>query len=120
MKSKLSSLGAVIAALAASTCCVGPLMGLAGMLGVSASHLIWLSSIKNYLITFSLIAITYNLYRAYFPKKQNQCCSVDNNNPLSHLNDQEKKQISFLRSKSFLWSIAIVTILIIILPYLIN
>ena len=118
MKSLFTSIGAVLAALAACTCCVGPLLALAGMLGVSASHLVWLASIKSYLIGFSLLAIGYNLYRAYFPKKQMDCCSLEGSEALSNLSQEEKQTVSFFQSKRFLWSIAIMTIVILLLPYL--
>lgn len=116
MKSFISSKTAVFAALAACTCCVGPLMALAGMLGVSASQLIWLASIKNYLIAFSLVAIAYNLYRAYFPAKQQAYCDVDQNEHLAKLNDNEKQAVSFFQSKPFLWGIAVLTVVILLLP----
>lgn len=120
MKSLFSSISAVFVAMAACTCCIGPLMALAGMLGVSASQLIWLSSIKNYLIAISLIAISYNLYRAYFPKKSKECCSTEQYETLYKLNETERKTVSFFQSKPFLWSVAILTIIILILPYIIN
>lgn len=120
MKSIVSSISAVFVALAACTCCIGPLMTLAGVLGVSASQLIWLSSVKNYLIAFSLIAISYNLYRAYFPKKKEECCSIEQKDVLDNLTETERKSVSFFQSKPFLWSIAIITIIIILLPYLIT
>ncbi|WP_272150147.1 hypothetical protein [Tenacibaculum aiptasiae] len=120
MKSIVSSISAIFVAIAACTCCVGPLMALAGVLGVSASQLIWLSSIKNYLITFSLIAISYNLYRAYYPKVQQECCDMNQYKALSKLNENEKKAVSFFQSKKFLWAVAIITIIILILPYLSN
>ena len=120
MKSLLSSISAVFVAMAACTCCIGPLMALAGMLGVSASQLVWLSSIKNYLIAFSLLAISYNLYRAYYPKKQQECCSTGEYEALANLNEKEKKVVSVFQSKKFLWSVAILTIVILLLPYLMN
>lgn len=120
MKSLVSSISAVFAALAACTCCIGPLMALAGMLGVSASQLVWLSSIKNYLIVFSLLAIGYNLYRAYYPKKEAECCTVNEYEVLSKLNEKERKTVSFFQSKPFLWAIAIMTIVILVLPYIFN
>ncbi len=118
MKSLLSSISAVFVALAACTCCVGPLMALVGMLGVSASNLIWLSSIKNYLVLFSLLAISYNLYRAYYPKNEQECCDVNQYEQPSKLNETEKKTVSLFQSKKFLWSIAILTIIILLLPYI--
>ena len=120
MKSLFSSISAVFVAIAACTCCIGPLMALAGMLGVSASQLIWLSSVKNYLIAFSLLAISYNLYRVYYPKKEQECCDINQNEVLLKLNTKEKNAVSFFQSKSFLWSIAILTVIILILPYIIN
>lgn len=120
MKSFISSVSAVFVALTACTCCIGPLMSLAGMLGVTASQLIWLSSIKNYLIAFSLLSISYNLYRAYFPQKQNECCELDAYEEFSKLNKTERKTVSFFQSKAFLWSIAMLTILILIFPYVFN
>lgn len=120
MKSIFSSVSAIFVAMAACTCCIGPLMALAGVLGVSASQLIWLSSIKNYLIAFSLIAIAYNLYRAYYPRKTAECCSSDQYEALSKLNENEQKTLSFFQSKPFLWGVAIFTLIILLIPYLIN
>jgi len=120
MKSFLSSISAVFVALAACTCCIGPLMALAGVLGVSASQLIWLSSVKNYLIVSSLLAISYNLYGAYFPEKNKECCDVNQYEQISKMNDKEKKIASFFQSKIFLWSIAVITITILLLPYIFN
>lgn len=120
MKSIFSSISAVFVAIAACTCCIGPLMAIAGMIGVSASQLIWLASIKNYLIAFSLLAITFNLYRAYYPKKEQKCCSTESYEALSKLNEKERKTVSFFQSKPFLWAVAAITILLLLLPYLTN
>ncbi len=118
MKSFLSSTGAVLLAIVSGTCCIGPLMAVAGMVGVSASQLIWLASIKNYLVSFSLMAIGYNLYRAYFPKQKVECCSINENTEWPELNSNEQKTVSFFKSKRFLWGIAILTITILLIPYI--
>ncbi len=120
MKSLLSSISAIFVAMAACTCCIAPFMALAGVLGVSASQLLWLSSIKNYLIAFSLLAIGYNLYRAYYPQKSNSCCPTDQYEALSQLHKKERKVIAIFQSKLFLWGIAILTIIILLLPYIFN
>ena len=120
MKTLFSSLAAIASALAACTCCIGPLMALAGFLGVSASQLIWLAGIKTELIAFSLIAISYNLYRAYFPKESENCCSVDNASPPVKLTKKESGILLFLQSKPFLWSVALLTLFILLLPKLTN
>ena len=106
MKSILSSISAVFVALVACTCCVGPLMAFAGMLGASVSQLVWLATIKPYLIAFSLIAVSYNLYRAYFPKKEQACCTIESQETISKLDTKQKKSLSFLQSKTFLWCVA--------------
>ena len=108
MKTLLSSISAIFVALLASICCIAPLIAFAGLLGVTASQLVWLSSIKPYLIAISLIAIAYSLYRAYFPPKKQDCCST------------EKKKLRFYQTKAFLWAIAILILTILLLPYLIN
>ncbi|WP_196885439.1 hypothetical protein [Aureivirga sp. CE67] len=118
MKSFLSSISAVFAALLSCVCCVGPFLSLAGLLGVSTSNLVWLASIKNYLIFFSLLAISYNLYRAYFPRKTEECCDLNQQELVQKLDKRESKVLSFLQSKTFLWTIAILTLIILILPYL--
>lgn len=120
MKTIISSSGAIFVALLASTCCVGPLMALAGMLGATVSQLVWLATIKPYLISFSLLAIGYNLYRAYYPKKVKTCCSLEEQEALQKVNQKEYKVILFLQSKKFLWSVAILTIIILLIPYLLN
>jgi len=120
MKTILSSISAIISALAACTCCIGPLMAFAGFLGINASQLIWLSSIKTELITFSLLAIVYNLYRAYYPKKAEVCCTIDQPSVTNKLSKKESKTLLFLQSKAFLWSIAGLTLFILLLPKLTN
>lgn len=115
MKSLLSSVGAIFAALAASTCCVAPLLSLAGFLGVSAAHIAWLSSVKPYLISLSFGIIVYNLYRAYYPKVTEACCSTEQTNSLSKT---EKKFFSKLQSKTFLWVVAGLTLGLLLLPYI--
>ncbi len=116
MKTLFSSISAVLSALAACTSCIGPLIAFAGFLGVSASQLIWLSSIKTELIAFSLVAISYNLYRAYYPKKVEICCSIEESNSSVPLTKKESKTLLFLQSKPFLWSIAILTLFILLSP----
>lgn len=116
MKTFINSVMAVFTALLASTCCVGPLLSIVGLLGVSASSLAWLMSIKPYLIGLSLLLCIYNLYLVYRPKKKTSCCAVDTE--YQQLSQTEKETVHFFQSKKFLWGITIVTILTILLPYI--
>ncbi|AZQ62737.1 hypothetical protein EI427_10975 [Flammeovirga pectinis] len=116
MKTLFNSVTAVFAALLASTCCVGPLLSIVGLLGISAASLTWLISIKPYLISLSLLLTFYNLYLAYQPKKDTSCYSV--NNEHQQLSKTEKQTVYFFQSKTFLWGVAIVTLFTIVLPYI--
>ncbi|MBB6459674.1 hypothetical protein [Flammeovirga kamogawensis] len=116
MRTLFNSVTAVFTALLASTCCLGPLLSIVGLLGVSAASLAWLISVKPYLISISLLLTFYNLYQAYFPKKETACCTVDND--YLQLSQSEKQTVHFFQSKGFLWGVTIVTIITIVLPYI--
>ena len=120
MKTIVSSVTSILVAIAASTCCIGPFIAIAGMLGVSASQLVWLASIKNHLMAISLLAIGYNLYRAYFPKKDAQCCSTEHPELSTPLTVKEQKTVSIFQSKTFLWCVTALTLFILLLPYFIQ
>lgn len=109
MKKSIVASSGILAALLASTCCVTPLLALAGALGIGVAQLSFLISIKPYLITVSLIAIGYNLYKAYRPTKDN-CCTVPDN--------KTSAGSKIMKSKALLWAIAIFTIIILMLPYM--
>lgn len=119
-KNTFPAIGALIAAVLASTCCIGPFLAVAGFLGVSVSQLVWLASIKNYLIIISLVAISYSLYKAYKKPKQmntNNCCQPTS---LAEENKGKKSFSSVIRSKTFLWIVAIFTLLTLLAPYISN
>lgn len=100
----------ILTALLASTCCISPLLSLAGAIGVSVAQLSWLISIKPYLIAVSLLAIAYNLYLAYKPRKQ-VCCIQEGPGSTGGIGKNG------FRSKGFLWAIVILTLLLLLLPY---
>ena len=109
MKKSIVASGGIFAALLASTCCVTPLLALAGALGIGVAQLSFLINIKPYLITLSLFAIAYNLYKAYKPAKNN-CCTIQDYKTIRGSN--------LMKSKVLLWGIAIFTMIILMLPYL--
>lgn len=122
LKSVLSSSVAVFSALLASTCCVGPLLALAGLLGVTSSQLMFLIEIKPILLTVSLGLVAFNLYRAYFPKKKEECCTLEGvpEEGGKPLDKKEIKALKFLQSKKFLWGIAVITVSMIAYPYVLQ
>ena len=97
----------VFAAIAASLCCITPLLAiLAGASGI-ASAFSWLEPARPYLIVVGIGALGFGWYKALKLKATDNCaddsCAV------------EKK--SFLASKSFLAIITIVAILLMAFPY---
>lgn len=98
----------VFAALAASLCCITPLLALlAGASGV-ASTFSWLEPARPFLIGLAVVTLGYAWYRSLSTKNAMECgpdgaCKV------------EKK--SFLASRSFLTIITIAAILLMTFPY---
>ena len=67
----------LFAALAASSCCIPPVIAaLAGVGGIAGS-LSWLEPFRPYLIGVAIIAIGYAWYNYYQGKKSDDCCAVD-------------------------------------------
>ncbi len=107
---------ALLTAVLASTCCIAPFLAIAGLFGVSVAQLAWLASVKEYLKLLSLIAIGYSLYKAHKKAKMNcraTCCFVAENRKASNL-------ASAVSSKTFLWIIALITLLTLLAPILVN
>tara|TARA_B100001109_G_C18859881_1_gene473460 strand:- start:1926 stop:2525 length:600 start_codon:yes stop_codon:yes gene_type:complete len=98
----------LLAAIASSLCCIAPLLALLGGVAGTASTFSWIEPARPFLIGISVIALGLAFYQAYKPKPVDNCnCEVP-----------EKK--SFLNSKSFLWSITILSILMFSFPYYSN
>lgn len=93
-----------IAAFAASSCCILPLVAAIG--GASsgfASSLAWVDPLRPYLIATTLGLFGLAFYRAYRPKETDDCgCEV---------------KPSFWQSKAFLWSVFSLSLLLMAFPY---
>lgn len=78
MKEKGAITTGILAAIAASSCCLPPLItALAGVGGVSSS-LSWIEPLRPYLIGLAVIAIGYAWFVHLKSKKQDDCgCSVE-------------------------------------------
>jgi len=67
----------LFAAIAASSCCIPPVIALIAGVGGSASVLSWMEPFRPYLIGLAVIAIGYAWYAYLKPKKADDCCEVD-------------------------------------------
>ena len=99
----------LIAAVAASLCCITPVLAVLGGLGGIASTFFWLDPLRPYLIGVTAVVLGYAFYNAYKPKKKGdiECACEDEENPA-------KK--NFISSKAFLWVVTGVSILMFAFP----
>lgn len=97
----------LLAAIASSICCIGPLVaGIAGLSG-AASTFSWVEPLRPYLIGFTVLALGFAFYQAYKPKKaEADCCAVD---------EAPKKR--FFQTKGFLWVMAALAAIFLTFPY---
>lgn len=98
----------LIAAIAASLCCITPLLALLASASGAASSLSWLEPARPYLIGLAIAALGFAWYRSLTAKKGDACgadgtCTTNNK--------------SFLASKTFLIIITVAAIALIAFPY---
>ena len=103
--SKGAATTGILAALAASSCCIPPVIAaIAGVGGISSS-LSWMEPLRPYLIGLAIIAIGYAWYVHLKPKKDDDCgCDID---------DKPK----WYQTKGFLIGITIFAAVSISFPY---
>ena len=99
----------LLAAFAASLCCITPVLAVLGGLGGIASTFSWLDPLRPYLIGVTAIVLGYAFYNTYKPKKECdiECACEDEESPA-------KK--NFLNSKAFLWVVTGVSVLMFAFP----
>jgi copper chaperone CopZ len=95
----------LLAAVAASVCCITPVLALLGGASGIASSFSWIEPFRPYLIGLTVLVFAFAWYQKLKPQKQVDCdCEEDN-----------KK--SFWQSKSFLGIVTVVAGLLIAFPY---
>jgi len=94
----------VLAAIAASSCCIPPVIAaIAGIGGISAS-LSWMEPLRPYLIALAVVAIGYAWYHHLKPKKADDCvCEIE--------------KPKFYQTKGFLIGITLFAAVSIAFPY---
>lgn len=99
----------LLAAVAASLCCITPVLAVLGGLGGIASTFSWLDPLRPYLIGVTVLVLGFAFYKAYKPVKEGdvECACDDEESPA-------KK--NFLNSKAFLWVVTAVSILMFAFP----
>jgi copper chaperone CopZ len=76
--SKKAAYTGLFAAIAASSCCIPPVIALIAGVGGSASALSWMEPFRPYLIGLAVVAIGYAWYNYYKLKNTDDCdCEID-------------------------------------------
>lgn len=75
--SKNAAYTGLLAAVAASSCCIPPIIALIAGVGGSASALSWMEPFRPYLIGLAIVAIGYAWFNYLKPVKAEDCCEVD-------------------------------------------
>lgn len=77
-KSKGAVATGIIAALAASSCCIPPVIAAIAGVGGAAGSLSWMEPLRPYLIGLAVVAIGYAWYNHYKTKKEDDCgCDIE-------------------------------------------
>ncbi|MGK7392898.1 MAG: mercuric transport protein MerTP [Candidatus Cyclobacteriaceae bacterium M2_1C_046] len=103
---KLISAG-VIAALAASICCITPVLAILAGIGGAASLFSWLDPFRPYLLALTVGLLLFAWYQKLKPKTKDVACDCDQ--------DQQKK--TFTNSKRSLFVVTIIVLLLLSFPY---
>ncbi len=103
-KSKNAAFTGLFAAIAASSCCIPPVIALIAGIGGASSSLSWMAPFRPYLIGLAVLAIGYAWYNYLKTKKADDCgCEIE--------------KPKFYQKKGFLISITLFAALSIAFPY---
>ncbi len=106
----------MLAAVAASLCCITPVLAVLGGLGGIASTFSWLDPLRPYLIGVTAVVLAYAFYNAYKPKKEGDVeCACEPARPAGGDEESPAKK-NFINTKAFLWVVTGVSILMFAFP----
>jgi len=127
MKEKIvsifSSLGALIAgcfgscgvACLATGCCGS--YALLGFIGLSGSTIKFLGALTPIFLIITVISLAYGFHKAYAVKKAPCCVPAEKSETSSSACCQEEKPKTFFQSKTFLWVVTILCVVMWAYPY---
>lgn len=100
-----SWIGGILAALAASLCCIAPLLAIFGGISGAATYFNWVEPYRPYIIAITILIFAFAWYQklAIAPQKQEDCC--------------EPTKPSFWQSKKFLLIVTLFSGVLIAFPY---
>jgi mercuric ion transport protein len=100
---KVLSGSGLLLAVTSSLCCIVPLLAMIGGAGGMVSAFSRAAPLRPYLLAATALVLGFSFYRAYRPQRKDDCGC------------EERK--SGLQSKTFLWVVAVVSVLLSTFPY---
>jgi len=95
----------ILTAVAASLCCITPVLALVAGSGALATSFTWLEPFRPYLIAITFLVLAFACFQKLKPRKQTDCTCPPSD------------KTSFIQSKSFLAITSIFTIIMLAFPY---
>lgn len=110
MKNKYLAGSSILAAIAASLCCITPVLAILGGLSGIASTFSWLEPLRPWLMGLTALLLGYAFYQAYKPKEETDIdCACED--------EETGKKKNFLNSKGFLWLVLVISMILFAFPY---
>lgn len=103
--SKLAGAG-ILSAVAASLCCITPVLALISGASGAASAFSWMEPLRPYLIGITVLVLVFAWYQKLKPKKQDMDCACE-----------EDEKPKFIQSKTFLGMVTIFAVIMLAFPY---
>jgi mercuric ion transport protein len=105
LKTKTAS-ASILAAIAASLCCITPVLAFLGGIGGIAATFSWLEPFRPYLIGITILVLGFAWYQQLKPSKQEIDCDCE----------EETGKTKFLHSKKFLGIVTVVALFMLTFP----
>ena len=120
---KVSLGSAIVSSLAVMMCCWVPAL-LAGVAGITtiASYFSWVHPLRHYFFGIAFLSIGYSFYKVYSPSKQGneteieECCETAE----CETAKSEATKTNILKSKGFVWLIALLVAIVFAIEYFPN
>jgi copper chaperone CopZ len=93
----------LLLALTSSLCCIAPILAIISGTGSAIVAFSWADPLRPYLLAVTALVLGVAFYQVYKPRQEDECGC------------EEKRSV--LRSKSFLWVIVVLSILLSSFPY---
>jgi len=108
------ALTSILSAIAASLCCITPVLALISGASGAASSLSWMEPFRSYLLVITVLVLAFAWYKKIKPRSSDKIqCDCETASSVSEKNEKQ----SFMQSKLFLGIITVFAFLMMLFPY---